>query len=148
MITTLSLMEEAANCSNISLIPASGRKIIIFYCFYQWFHLYQGVGCSMDRDFFFLSYVMAAIPVQLLICGSYNYFRYWYKIIINHKTAPHACLCLFLSPGVSEFGHVSFRKRKKKCIMWLDRPEWEQGGESHPSLQVPPASPPTRIVRK
>lgn len=113
MITTLSLMEEAANCSNISLIPASGRKIIIFYSFYQWFHLYQGVWCSLDRDFYFLSYVMAAIPVQLLICGSYNYFQYWYKIIINHKTAPHACRCLFLSAGVLEFGHVSFRKRKK-----------------------------------
>lgn len=33
MITTLSLMEEAANCSNISLIPASRRKIIVFYYF-------------------------------------------------------------------------------------------------------------------
>lgn len=27
MVTTLSLMEEAANCSNISLIPASERKL-------------------------------------------------------------------------------------------------------------------------
>lgn len=83
----------------------------------------------MDRDFWFLIYVMAAIPVQLLICGSYNNFAHGYKIIINHKTAPHACWCLFLSADVLEFGHMSFRKRKK-CIMCLlgqeDWLEWEQ----------------------
>jgi hypothetical protein len=63
----------------------------------------------MDGDFSFLIYVMDAAPVQLLICGSYNYFKYWYEIIIRHKTASHICGCL-ICRHVGVWAH-SFGKR-------------------------------------
>lgn len=106
-----------------------------FLLFYQLFDLYLDVGYSVDRDLCFLIYVMAAIPVQLLMCGSNNYFEYWYKIIINHKTAPHVRWCLFLSADMLEFGLVSFRERNT-CIVWhLGSRDWLEWGQR--SLPLP-----------
>lgn len=84
-------MEERANCLNSLRILATWRKIIIIIFFLLLYHLfksYQGALSGISQEFCCLIDVMTAIPVQLLIWRSYNYFQYCYEIIINHKTVP------------------------------------------------------------
>lgn len=77
------------------------------FFFNQLFKSYQGVLSGMGQNFCCLTDVMAAIPVQLLTCRSYNYFEYCYEIIINHKQF----LCLWM-PFLSASG-LRFKRPKQ-----------------------------------
>lgn len=125
-------MEEAANCTNSSWVLATWRNIYIIYIllFYQLFKSYWGVLSGIGQEFCCLIDVMAAIPVQLLTCRSYNYFEYCLEIIINHKQS----LCLwmpFLSANGLRFERpkqsmpLSFASlnstwalEERKCAVW------------------------------
>lgn len=134
-------MEGAAHCPNSSLRPASERKIVIIIIIILLFcpivQFIPGCEFNVDGDFCSLIYIiMAAIPVQLLICGSYNYFEYQYKIIVNHKTALYAGRCLLSADG-QEFGHMAFGKRNP----WIIQPLGYQGrAEGSPPFRFPPLS--------
>lgn len=101
-----------------------------FLLLYQLLKSYQGALSGISQEFCCLIDVMTAIPVQLLIQRSYNYFQYCYEIIINHKTAPVLVDAFLICNGLGGLRapkqsvplicllkqHMDFRREKMCCL--------------------------------